>query len=76
MTQKRCLVSFLFREMTYGCKELTLLPEIDEKEVQQIVIKELKQYLGLKIREGVGRIAGLYRAANSRDEVPERERDK
>ncbi|SDC13700.1 hypothetical protein SAMN05421663_101476 [Terribacillus halophilus] len=31
-------------------EQLTLLPEIDEKEVQQIVIKELKQYRALKIQ--------------------------
>ncbi|PAF33900.1 ArpU family transcriptional regulator, partial [Terribacillus saccharophilus] len=31
-------------------KQLKLLLEIDEKEVQQIVIKELKQYRALKIQ--------------------------
>ncbi|PAF15942.1 ArpU family phage packaging/lysis transcriptional regulator, partial [Terribacillus saccharophilus] len=33
-----------------NAKQLTLLPEIDEKEVQQIVIKELKAYRALKIQ--------------------------
>jgi hypothetical protein len=38
------------RRMTSERKELTLLPEINEKEVQQFVIKELKQYRALKIQ--------------------------
>ncbi|MFP7170791.1 ArpU family phage packaging/lysis transcriptional regulator [Terribacillus sp. 7520-G] len=33
-----------------NAEQLTLLPEINEKEVQQIVIKELKDYRALKIQ--------------------------
>lgn len=58
-------------------KQLTLLPEIDEKEVQQIVIKELKQYRALKIQienrreqEEAG-VVGLFPSLRQADRLNE-----
>lgn len=57
--------------------QLTLLPEIDEKEVQEVVIKELKQYRALKIQidnrreqQEVG-VVGLFPSLRHSDRLNE-----
>jgi ArpU family phage transcriptional regulator len=66
-------------------KQLTLLPEINEKEVQQIVIKELKEYRALKIqienrkeqeKEGVVGLFPSLRHANRMNEIKVRQMER
>lgn len=66
-------------------KQLTLVPEIDEKEVQQVVIRELKQFRALKIqienrkeqeKEGVVGIFPTLRHADCLNEIKVRQMER